>query len=68
MVSDLNSNINAAHLTNVFFLKVQTEYRFPVFKTKREAFTYSFEFLRVKANDGNPLTQLSHQIGIKLFL
>jgi hypothetical protein len=68
IVHNLNSDLTAAHLTNVFFFHLQTEYRFPVFKNKTQAFTYSFEWLRVKNNDGNPFSQLSHQIGIKFFI
>jgi len=68
IISNLNSNISAAHLTNVFFLHFQTEWRFPVFKTKTQAFTYSLDWVRVKHNDGNPYNQLTNQIGLKLFL
>lgn len=68
IAKNLNSNITAAHLTNVFFVHLQTEYRFPVFRNKREAFIYSFEWLSVKHDSGNPFNQMSHQIGIKLFL
>ena len=68
IVSNLNRNLTPAHLANVFFVKFQTEYRFPVFKKKMQAFTYSLEYNRVKHSDSNIFVQLSHQIGIRLFL
>lgn len=68
IVDNLHSNITAAHLVNVFYVKFQTEIRFPVFKTKQEALFYSFEWIRVKHDEGNPFQQLSHQIGIKFLL
>lgn len=67
-VNNLNSNFTPAFWGNAFYLKLKTEYRFPAFGNKREAFTYSLEFLRIKSGDGNPFTQISHQIGIKLLL
>jgi hypothetical protein len=68
IISSLNSQITAAHLTNVFFVNFQTEWRFPVFRTKTQAFTYSLHWARVKDPDGNPFNQLTNQIGLKLFL
>ena len=65
---NLNSNITAAHLTNVFYLNLQSEYCFPAFENKSEAFTYTFKWLRVKHDEGNPFNQVNHQIGIKFFL
>ncbi len=64
----LNSNITAAHIINVFYIRFQSEYRFPVFTNKKEAFTFSAEWLRVKHNDGYPFRQLCYQVGLKLFL
>ena len=67
-VKSYHDNISTSHFINVFFLKVQSEYRFPVFSKKKEAVTYTFDFLRMKGKDARPFTQLSHQIGIKFFL
>ena len=68
IVHNLNSHITAAHLTNVFFVHLQTEYRFPVFHNKTQAFTFLFDWLRVRHDDGNPFYQLSYQLGIKFIL
>lgn len=68
IVQNLNSNLTAAHLNNVFFIRFETEYRFPVFKSKREAFTYCFDWRRVKHDEGNSFNQIIHQLGIKLYL
>jgi hypothetical protein len=67
-MQNLNSNMTAAHLVNVFYLSVQAEYRFPVFKTKRQAFLYAIDYNRVKHADGNTFSNLSHKLGIKIFL
>ncbi len=68
IMSNINSNLTPANLSNVFFVKFQTEYRFSVFKEKMQAFTYSLEYGRVTHNDSNMFVQQMHQIGIKLFL
>jgi len=68
IMSNLNSNIAPAHLTNVFYVKFQTEYRFPVFKKKRQALTFSTDYTRVKHDEGNIFSQLSYQFGIKFLL
>lgn len=68
ILRNLNSNLTPAHLVNVFYIRWQTEYRFPVFKGKRQAFTYHLEYNRVKHDTGNTFSRLLHQIGIKLFL
>ncbi len=68
IMSNLNSNLAPAHLTNVFYAKFQTEYRFRVFKNKQQAFTFATDYTRVKHDDGNIFSQLSYQIGIKFLL
>jgi hypothetical protein len=68
IAQNLNSNISAAHLVNVFFISFDAEYRFPVFRNKREAFTYSFGWLLVKKDGGNAFNQVQHQIGMRIFL
>jgi hypothetical protein len=68
VVNNLNRDIKSGFWGNAFQLHVETSYRFPAFKNKTEVFFYSFEYIRIKKNDGNPFTQLSHQIGIKLLL
>jgi len=68
IISNLNSDITAAHLTNVFHLRFQTEYRFPVFRQSRESLFYTFEWVRVRNDEGFPFQKLVHAIGIKFFL
>ncbi len=68
IVNNLNSNLTAAHLVNVFYLRLNTEYRFGIFKNKHEAFTYSFEWSDVKRNDSKAFYQIINQIGIKIYL
>lgn len=68
IISGLHSHIKAAHLTNVLYASFATEYRFPAFKSKQHAFVYSFDYSRVKDNNSNPLNQITHRIGLKLYL
>ncbi len=68
IISNLNSDITAAHLTNVFHIRLQTEYRFPAFKQSRESLFYAFEWVRVKSDDGFPFQIVVHAVGIKFFL
>jgi len=68
IISNLNSHITAAHLTNVFHVRLKTEYRFPAFAHGREAFYYAFEWVRVRDDDGLPFQKIIHQVGIKFFL
>ncbi|HZV43335.1 MAG TPA: hypothetical protein VFF90_02590 [Saprospiraceae bacterium] len=68
IISNLNSNIDAAHLTNVFHLRLLTEYRFPAFRNGHEALSYSFEWIKVKNDDGFAFQKITHQVGIKFFL
>lgn len=68
ILSSLHHNIQLAHLTNLFFLHFDTGYRFPVFLDKREAFSYSFDFLRASNPDSKTYYQLFHQIGLSFYL
>jgi hypothetical protein len=68
IAQNLNSNITPAHLTNTFYIKLNTEVRFRVFQNKRQAFGYRFSYLRVKENDASPFKQIIHEFGISLFL
>lgn len=67
-ITNLNSDITAAHLMNVFHIKLQTEYRFPAFRQSRESLFYAFEWVSVKNDEGLPFQKLVHAIGIKFFL
>jgi hypothetical protein len=68
ILHNLNSNLAPAHLTNVFYFKLQTEYRFPVWVRKRQAFSFTIEYLHMRHDEGNAFSQLMYQLGIKLFL
>jgi len=62
------SNIKAGLWDAVFAIRLCVEYQFPVFRTKTEAFSYTLEYTRVKADGGNPFQQLIHQLGLKVLL
>jgi hypothetical protein len=68
IINSLHSNLNLGFWNRAYHLHFDLEYQFPVFRTKQEAFFYSLEYVRLRQNDGNPYTQLIHQIGIKVLL
>jgi hypothetical protein len=65
---NLNSNLAPATVTNVFYIKFQTEYRVPIFKEKQQGFIFSTDYSLVREKDGNPFSQLNYQVGIKMLL
>ena len=63
-----NSNIEPGLMNKVFQIRFKTEYRFPVFVTKREAVTYNTDILRISGNNGHPIFQITNCIGLKIML
>jgi hypothetical protein len=68
LIKSLHSNMTLGFWNMAFYLHIDLEYHFPVFRTKQEAFFYSLEYVRLRGSDGNPYTQLIHQVGIKVLL
>jgi hypothetical protein len=68
VVRSLHSNMHLGFWNTAFHFHIDLEYHFPVFRTKQEAFFYSLEYVRLRASDGNPYTQLLHQFGMKVLL
>lgn len=68
MIKSLHSNMNLGFWNTAFHLHFDLAYQFPVFRTKQEAFFYSLEYVRLRQSDGNPYTQLIHQLGIRVLL
>jgi hypothetical protein len=64
----LNSNIELGSINNALQLNLKTEYRFPVFQTKREAITYNMDIVRFSQKDEHPVIQIIYSIGIKIML
>jgi len=63
-----NSNIEPGLMNKVFQISFKTEYRFPVFVTKREAVTFNTDILRISGNNGHPIFQIINRIGLKIML
>jgi hypothetical protein len=63
--SALNSDLRSGFWNRAFQLNFSTEYRFPVFKNKREAISYSLDIVNVTKKDEHPVIQSVNQIGIK---
>jgi hypothetical protein len=63
-----NSDWKAGTWNRAIPLRFTAEYRFPAFRNKMEAFTYSFSYIRLKGDNSDPYQRLSHQFGLKFFL
>ncbi len=64
----LNSNIEPGLMDKVIQINFKTEYRFPVFVTKREAITFNMNIIRISGNDDQPIFQITNMFGIKIML
>jgi hypothetical protein len=64
----LNSNIETGSISRALQINFKTEYRFPVFVTKREALTCNVDFLRLSQKDEKPILQIIYTFGIKILL
>lgn len=68
IVKALNSNIDPGFINKALQINLKTEYRFPVFLTKREAITYNLDINRFSGENAEPLVQVIHRLGIKIML
>ena len=68
VLRDFNSNLETGFINNALQINLKTEYRFPVFTSKREAITFSMDILRLSGNDADPVLQIINRIGIKIML
>jgi hypothetical protein len=64
----LNSNIEPGLINKVLQINFRTEYRFPVFVTKREAVTFNSDIIRISGNGEQPVFQIINRFGIKIML
>jgi hypothetical protein len=64
----LNSNIEPGLMNKALQIGLKTEYRFPVFVTKREAITYNMDIIRFSQKDEQPILQVICRFGIKIML
>jgi hypothetical protein len=49
-------------------LDVNTEYRATLIRGGYLAFSYTFQWSRIRAPDGRPLTEILHRVGIRVSL
>jgi hypothetical protein len=68
IIKALNSNIEPGLMDKVFRINFKTEYRFPVFVTKREAITFNMNIVRISDNEGQPVFQIINMFGLKIML
>jgi hypothetical protein len=64
----LNSNIAPGSINKALQINFKTEYRFPVFLTKREAITYNLDINRFSSDNAEPFIQIIHMLGLKIML
>jgi hypothetical protein len=68
IVKSLHSNMDVGFWNTAFQVHFDAEYQFPIFRTKKEAFFYSLDYVGLRNSEGNPFIQLLHQFGMKVFL
>jgi len=64
----LNSNIAPGTINKALQINFKTEYRFPIFLTKREAITYNLDITRFSSDNSEPIIQVIHRLGLKIML
>jgi hypothetical protein len=64
----LHSKIETGFMDKMLEINFKTEYRFPVFVTKREAITFNMDVIRISGNGGKPVFQIVNMFGIKIML
>jgi len=68
VVRSLHSDLRLGAWNAFFYLHLEVEYQFPVFQHSEEAISYSLDRLWIRRDDGNPFSQLIHQIALKVML
>jgi hypothetical protein len=68
IIKALNSNIEPGFINRAFEINLKTEYRFPVFVSKREAVTFNMDLSQISRKDEQPIIQIITRIGIKIML
>lgn len=67
ILKNMNSNFEFGTINRAFRLYFHAEYRIRVSQMISEAFTYSFDFERMVANEGNSFSSIQHRLGLKLY-
>lgn len=68
IIKAFHSNLETGFINRLLLIGFDTEYRFPVLKGKREAFTFSMDITRMSEKNGSPVLQLTTMLGIKIML
>ena len=64
----MNSHYHFGLWNRAFQVKLATEYRTPLFADHLLALSFSIYYSRLKAEDGNPLKEIIHRLGVGLWL
>lgn len=67
IVKNMNSNFEIGTLNKAFKLDFQVEYKFRISPYITEAICYSFDYGRFKGNEGNPFSNVQHNLGLKIY-
>ncbi len=67
ILSSMHSNLEGALWNHSFLAKSRLEYRFKISERVTQAICYSFNYSRLRANEGLPFQNLQHLIGLKLY-
>lgn len=67
IIQNMHSNLQGGTINKSFFVSIQTEYQFHISEKITQAICYSYDYRRVKGNEGNPFQSSRHQIGLKIY-
>ncbi|MBU3927639.1 MAG: hypothetical protein KKB74_07515, partial [Bacteroidetes bacterium] len=65
IAENTHSNLEAGTINKSLLVVFQTEYQFHTCEKITQAICYSYDYKRLKSNEGNPLQGSLHQIGYK---
>lgn len=67
IIENIHSNLETGSIDKSLLVAFQTEYQFHTSEKITQAFCYSYDYKRLKSNEGNPFQGSLHQIGLKIY-
>ncbi|MCF8379080.1 MAG: hypothetical protein K9H49_05845 [Bacteroidales bacterium] len=67
ILKNLNSNLEAGTVNKSFQTTFRAEYLFHTSENITQAICYSYDYSRLKENEGNPFQGSLHQLGLKIY-
>jgi len=67
IIAGMHKNLEAGTINKSISVILQAEYQFHISKEITQAICYSYNYRRIKGNDGNPFQNSIHNIGLKIY-